>query len=54
MKSNSDQSKVPQSKPSVKDQPQNRLNEDGPNQTQEGKIGPFRRLLNSLWGPVRG
>ncbi len=54
MKPSLDRSKTPQSKPSVKDQPQDRLTEEGPNESQEKKSSPFRRLLNSLWGPIRG
>jgi hypothetical protein len=54
MKSGLDQSKPPQSKTSVNDQPQDRLTEEGPNESQGKKSNPFRRLLNSLWGPIRG
>ena len=54
MKSNTDQSKAPKSVPSTKEQPQDRLTEDGPNQVAGEKMSPLRRLLNSLWGPLRG
>ena len=54
MKSSLDQSKAPKSKPIAKDQPQDRLSEAGPNEIQGKKMSPFRRLLNSLWGPIRG
>lgn len=34
--------------------PPERLAEDGPNEMEGKKPGPFRRLLNNLWGPIRG
>jgi len=54
MKSDEDREKAPQSKLSVEEPPQGRLTEDGPDETAGKKTGPFRKLLNSLWGPVRG
>jgi hypothetical protein len=54
MKSEDDHGKAPQSQPIVKEQPQDRLTEDGPNGMQGKKTSPFRRLLNNLWGPIRG
>jgi hypothetical protein len=54
MKSEGDREKAPQSKPSVKEQPQDRLTEDGPNEMPGKKTSPFRKLLNNLWGPIRG
>jgi hypothetical protein len=54
MKSQDDHAKDPQSKPNVKEQPRDRLTEDGPNEMEGKKASPFRRFLNSLWGPIRG
>ncbi len=54
MKPKEDRGKAPQSKPRANERPQDRLTEDGPNQVQGKKSSPFRRLLNSLWGPIRG
>ena len=53
MKPQGDREKAPP-KPSVKDQPQDRLTEDGPNEMPGKKTSPFRKLLNNLWGPIRG
>jgi mannose-6-phosphate isomerase len=51
MKSSGDRPKVNQSNPSVKDQTQNRLTEDGPVEIEEKKTNLFRRLLNNVWVP---
>ena len=37
-----------------KEQPQSRLTEKEPNQPAGTKTSPFRRLLNAVWGPIRG
>ena len=36
------------------EQPQNRLTEKEPNLPVGTESGAFRRLLNALWGPIRG
>jgi hypothetical protein len=54
MKYEGDHGKAPQLKSSVKEQPQDRLTENGPNEKEGKKASPFRRLLNNLWGPIRG
>ena len=30
------------------------LTEDGPNEIEGKKINPFQKILNSIWGPIRG
>jgi hypothetical protein len=37
-----------------KEQPQIRLTETEPNEPAGTKTSAFRRLLNALWGPIRG
>jgi len=54
MNPSQDQSKAPQPKPVVKEQPQDQLTEEGPSPIPGRKLSPFRRLLNALWGPIRG
>ena len=54
MKPEDYRSKAPPSKPSTNEQPRNRLSEDGPVEMKGKKMSPFRRVLNSLWGPIRG
>jgi len=30
------------------------LTEDGPNEIKGKKNNPFQKVLNSIWGPIRG
>ena len=54
MELNTDQPEAPESKPGAKEEPENRLTEDGPGEIEGEKSTPFRRYLNDLCGPIRG
>jgi hypothetical protein len=53
MKTSDDRVNIQQAETS-KEQPQSRLTEKEPNQPAGTKTSAFRRLLNALWGPIRG
>ena len=54
MKPKTDPPETLGAKPNAKDAAQDRLTEDGPNGAEGKTVGPFRKLLNNLWGPIRG
>ena len=53
MKTSDDHLKTQQAENS-KEQPESRLAEKEPNEPAGTKTSAFRRLLNALWGPIRG
>jgi hypothetical protein len=53
MKTSDDRLKIHEVENS-KEQPQSRLTENEPNEPAGTKSSAFRRLLNALWGPIRG
>jgi hypothetical protein len=54
MQPNAGEPKAPESTPIAKEEPENRLTQDGPDEIEGKKLTPFRKFLNDLWGPIRG
>jgi hypothetical protein len=54
MELNAGQPEAPESKPRTKEEPENRLTEDGPGEIEGTKSNPFRKYLSDLCGPIRG